>query len=232
MKIQNINPAKAIILIIACCASLPVHAALIITGIIDGPRTGGTPKAIEIYVSTAVADLSIYDIQNYNNGGGTASTTFALSGSAAAGTFIYVASESTNFNTYFGFTPTYTTGALNVNGNDVVALRLNSTIIDSFGVIGVDPAVDTAWNYLDTWFYRNDGTSASATFTLADWTSAPGQSDALDPRLTTGTNVPVGGADSLTMPIGTYTPAAIPEPSRALLLGLGSIGLIFRRRRQ
>jgi hypothetical protein len=176
---------------------------LIITGIIDAPRTGGLPKAIEIYVVNSVADLSIYKVQSYANGGTTPSTPLALTGSATAGQYLYVASESSEFTAYFGFAPTATGSALNVNGNDVVALTKNDALVDVFGTIGVDPAVDTAFNYLDTWFYRKSSTGPSPTFNLADWTFPTVQSDALDSLGTTGVNPAVGNA--LRMPIGTFT---------------------------
>ena len=36
--------------------------SLIITGVLDGPLTGGLPKAVEIFVAADIADLSIYGI--------------------------------------------------------------------------------------------------------------------------------------------------------------------------
>jgi hypothetical protein len=41
---------------------------LIITGVIDGPLTGGVPKAIELYAINTIADLSIYGLESANNG--------------------------------------------------------------------------------------------------------------------------------------------------------------------
>ena len=105
---------------------------LVITGIIDAPRSGGTPKAIEIYVINSVADLSIYQVQSYVNGGTTPSAPLSLTGSATAGQYLYVASESTQFTAYFGFAPTLTGSVLNVNGDDVVALTKNGTVVDVF----------------------------------------------------------------------------------------------------
>ena len=176
---------------------------LVITGIIDAPRSGGTPKAIEIYVINSVADLSIYQVQSYVNGGTTPSAPLSLTGSATAGQYLYVASESTQFTAYFGFAPTLTGSVLNVNGDDVVALTKNGTVVDVFGTIGVDPNADATFNYLDTWFYRKSNTGPSPTFNLADWTFPTGQSDALDSLGANGVNPAVGNA--LRMPIGTFT---------------------------
>ena len=43
---------------------------LVISGVIDGPLTGGIPKAVELYVVNDIADLSVYGIGTANNGGG------------------------------------------------------------------------------------------------------------------------------------------------------------------
>jgi hypothetical protein len=201
--------------------NLNLASDLIITGIIDGPRTGGTPKAIEIYVVKDIADLSIYKVQNYGNGSGTASPPQALSGSATAGDYLYVASESTQFTAYFGFSPDFVGSALNVNGNDVVALTKNDTVVDVFGTIGVDPAADTTFNYLDSWFYRKSNTEPSSTFTLADWTFPEGQSDALDSLGTSGVNPSIGNA--LRMPIGTYS---ISNPGTPGITATGSFAAV------
>lgn len=208
-------------------ASLPLMGQVLLTGIIDGPRTGGQPKAVELYFTADVSDLSTWDLQNYNNGGTTAGGTFALSGSATAGTFMYVAAEAVEFPVFFGFAPNFTSGVLNVNGDDVVVLRNNGVVVDSIGVIGVDPDVDTAWNYLDSWLYRNNATSANANFSLADWRFPAGQSDALDALGSSGTNAAAG---ALAFPIGSYTP--VPEPTTfAAIVAILVLALAVWRRK-
>ena len=85
---------------------------LVITGVVDGPLSGGIPKAAEIYVINNIADLSVCGIGSANNGGGSDGEEFTFPAEgAAAGSFIYVASETVGFNTFFGFDPDYTTGA-------------------------------------------------------------------------------------------------------------------------
>lgn len=227
------KPSSSLAILTACitagCA-LTAEGTLIITGIIDGPRTGGLPKAIEVYVLADIADLSLYQVAQYNNGAATPGTAFALSGSATAGQFLYIASESTGFSAYFGFAPSFTTGVLNVNGDDGVVLLSGTDTVDIFGIPGLDPTEDTSFNYLDTWFYRVNGTPARpdpAGWTSTDWFFPTGQSDALDPVGTSGTNTTAADL-GVAMPIGTY---AVPEPTTALTLisGLGLLGLLRRR---
>ncbi len=159
--------------LVALLLAPSASAQLVITGVFDGPLSGGTPKAVELYATEAIADLSTYTVANYNNGGATISNSVVLSGSATAGQHIYVtrSGDEANFQTYFGFAPTLFPGnAPSVNGDDAVAVLRGETIVDVFGEIGVRPAEGELWNYLDGWAYRSDGTSASATFTAADWT--------------------------------------------------------------
>ena len=92
---------------------------LVITGVVDGPLSGGVPKAVELCALADIADLGVYGVGSANNGGGTDGEEFSFPSVAVpAGTFIYVASESTGFNTFFGFAPDYTSGALAINGDD------------------------------------------------------------------------------------------------------------------
>lgn len=57
---------------------------LVITGIIDGPLPGGLPKAIELYASADIADLSIYGVGSANNGGGSDGVEFSFPAAPAA----------------------------------------------------------------------------------------------------------------------------------------------------
>ena len=222
------------ILALAGAATSASHAQMLITGIIDGPRTGGLPKAIELYVTADIADLALWDIVSYANGGLTPSTAITLSGSAVAGDYIYVSSEAPSFTAYFGFAPGFTGTAMNVNGDDTVALRLNTINVDVFGVVGVD-GTGQPWEYLDTWFYRNNGTAATTSWSSSDWIFAGAGINALDVLGTTGTNPPVTGNpnSALHMPIGTFDP--VPEPSTYAMLalaGAGFAGYVIRRRRR
>ena len=143
---------------------------LVITGIIDGPLTGGLPKAVEFYVLNDIADLSIYGVGSANNGGGTDGQEFTFPAiPASAGQYLYLASEEAGFTEYMGFAPDFTSGsAVSVNGDDAVELFMNGTVADVFGQIDMD-GTGTVWDYLDGWAARKPGSLPSASFDPADW---------------------------------------------------------------
>jgi hypothetical protein len=198
---------------------------IIITGAIDGPLSGGVPKAVELYVVNDIPDLSIYGVGSANNGGGSDGEEFALSGAATAGDFIYVASESTGFNSFFGFTPTFTSGSMGINGDDAIELFQNGSVIDVFGDINTDGSGES-WEYLDGWAYRVDETGPDgSTFVPTNFTYS-------------GRNALDGESSNATatspFPAGTYTPpptSAIPEPGSAGALALVAGAAVLRRRR-
>ena len=175
--------------------------SLVISGVIDGPLPGGLPKAIELFATADIADLSIYGLGSPNNGAPGGTIELTLSGSATAGDYIYVASEATDFAAFFGFAPDFTSGVANINGDDALELFENGSVIDVFGVVGVD-GTGEPWEYRDGWAYRSDGATAPATtFALADWTfSGP---DALDGETANGsatTPFPAGTFANVTPP--------------------------------
>jgi len=178
---------------------------LMITGVADGDLTGGLPKAIELYVVNDIADLSTYGLGSANNGGGTDGEEFTFPAVAAtAGDFIYVASETTEFTNYFGFAPDYADAMAGINGDDAVELFNGGTAYDVFGDINVD-GNGTTWEYEDGWAYRVDGTTASATFTEADWTFANGALIGFSDNASATNPMPVGtftmgGGGSLALP--------------------------------
>ena len=185
----------------ACALSQPAAAQeLIISGVIDGPRTGGTPKAIELYVAQDVSDLSRFGISSANNGNGaTGAPEFTLpAGSASAGTYLYVASEDSEFTAFFGFAPDYQTSAALVNGDDAIELFRDGVVVDVFGDVNVDGS-GQPWEYLDGWTYRVDNTGPDGSvFGLGNWTFS-------------GPNALDGESDNATaavpFPIATFTTA-------------------------
>mmetsp|Transcript_15243 Transcript_15243/g.21663 ORF Transcript_15243/g.21663 Transcript_15243/m.21663 type:complete len:484 (-) Transcript_15243:209-1660(-) len=161
----------------------PPTASLIITGVIDGPRTGGLPKAVELYATADIPDLSLYGIGFANNGGGTDDIEYTFpSQSAAAGSFLTVSKETVEFQAYFGEQPDFVSGKAIINGDDAIELFFNGQVIDVYGDVNV---AGGAWNYVDGWSYRNDASTASTTFDLAEWTL--GGKDAVDSCSSNGT---------------------------------------------
>jgi hypothetical protein len=189
-------------------SSISFGQDLIITGAFDGPNSGGTPKGVELYVINDIADLSVYGIGSANNGGGTDGVEFTFPADAVtAGTYIYVASEDTQFTAFFGFAPTYNAGsAMGINGDDAVELFKNDVAVDVFGDINKD-GTGEAWDHVDGWAYRKDGATATTTFNAADWTFS-------------GTNKLEGGstngATTSPFPLGTYSPTASSTPSLSI----------------
>jgi hypothetical protein len=153
-----------LVLLLAAPAS---YAQLVISGVLDGPRPGGLPKAVELYATENIADLSIYGFGSANNGGGSDGEEFTLSGSASAGDYLYIATESNDFQAYLGFAPTFTTGSAAINGDDAIELFKNGAVIDTFGDINVRGSGE-AWEYTDGWAYRVDNTPPDGSFTVGN----------------------------------------------------------------
>ena len=141
---------------------------LVITAAFDGPLSGGLPKGIELYVINDIADLSLYGVGSANNGGSSDGQEFTFPAvSATAGDYIYVASDSTQFNNWFGFNADHISSAVNVNGDDAIELFYNGAVLDVFGDINTD-GTGQPWEYLDGWAYRNNSTGPDgSTLTLA-----------------------------------------------------------------
>jgi len=204
--------------------------SLIITGVIDGPLTGGKPKAVELYVHNDINDLSIYSLGFANNGGGSAGIEFTFSDiSASSGDFLYVASETAEFTNFFNFPPDYITSTANINGDDAVELFRNGTLVDIFGNINVD-GTGQPWEYLDGWAYRNDATGGmdTSTFMVSDWHfSGPNALDGDIANSTADYPFPAGSfsLDSPPQPVPT------PEPATIFLFGSGVACLVGKRLR-
>lgn len=200
-------------------------ASLILTGIIDGPLPGGTPKAIELFVTSDIADLSEFGLELVSNAGsssGARETSF--SGSASAGDFIYVASEDTEFFNVFGFNPDFVESThANHNGDDDFYIYgPGDVLIDVWGGSdGVDNTGTDA-DILDSYAYRNDGAGPNTTFTASEWDIQP--TNTLDGLDAAGT--------AAAFPFGTYTPAAIPEPTSLVVLMPLIAALVYSSRRK
>ena len=102
----------------------------------------GNRKAIEIYNGTAatVTLTGVYNIAVYANGA-TSPTSIALSGSIPAGGVFLLAHTDTPA-AYPSVTFNQTSGSLTFNGNDAVALRNGTTLVDVLGQIGNNPGTE------------------------------------------------------------------------------------------
>jgi hypothetical protein len=114
---------------------------LIISEYIEGSSNN---KYLEIYNGTGSAiNLSDYEVQIFSNGATTPSSTISLSSTLANGNVYVIANSSA---TAWSGIPDLSTGSLNFNGDDAVALYKISTssFVDIFGNIGCDPG--SAWS--------------------------------------------------------------------------------------
>lgn len=229
--------AALVCLPLAAGSASAAHLSLGITGVFDGPLTGGLPKVVELYAFEDVADLSQWAVGSANNGGGTDGPETILSGSASKGDFLYVVDGLAEFTSYFG--PTTASvfdgsfgagGAASINGDDAVEVFFDSTgafagsevVGDTFGDINVDGSGEP-WDYLDGWAYRNSLTSPTppgGVFTIAEWSFS-------------GINATDGDTSNATsnspFPIGSFQP--IPEPATFALMSIALCGLTTMRRR-
>lgn len=170
-----------ILLITLSLSAVSYSQSPIITAIIDGDCSGGTPKVLEIYADGTV-DFTLYSLENQTNANTAWDNTQSL---AALGTvtdgFVYVVKDAdlTIFNADF---PSLTsakilvTNTINVNGND--RLRIvkdsDSSVVDQYGISSEDGS-GKDWEYKDGFGKRKDGTAANGgTFNSANWTNGNG----------------------------------------------------------
>lgn len=160
------------LLVLGILAASQAQADLVITGVIDGTLKGGTPKAVEVYATKDIADLSVYGLGSANNGKGSDGQEFTFpNGALKKGSYLYVASEQKNFEAFMGFKPNHTSSMANINGDDAIELFKDGNVIDVFGDVNKD-GTNTAWEYKDGWANRNSDSRApnNGTFNAANWT--------------------------------------------------------------
>ncbi len=158
---------------------------LYINGAIDGPLSGGTPKALQLCASGPIADLSIYGVESVTNGGGSAGVAeFTFPPDALnAGDCIWITTDNIQFNAFFGFTACYQDAFVNINGDDALVLYCNGATVDVFGDPNLDGTGQT-WEYLDGWAVSSDAV-ANPVFNDTEWTYSG--ANALDGETTNAT---------------------------------------------
>jgi trimeric autotransporter adhesin len=159
---------------------------LIITGVVDGPLSGGLPKAIELYAIKDIYNLGRYGIESANNGGGSAGVpefVFPQGQFVAAGTRIWISADAPQFVSFFGFSPTFINNVAQINGDDAIVLYNDGQVIDVFGQVSYPANSPLAWIYEDGWAYRKNSTTNDGTvFNLSNWNFSG--RDALDNAVT------------------------------------------------
>ena len=180
---------------------------LMITGVIDGGLTGGLPKAIQLTALDDIADLSLYGVGSANNGNGGGVIEFTFPPiPLAAGTTIYVASETDGFVAFFGFAPDFTSSAASINGDDAIELFEDGIVVDVFGDVNTDGS-GQVWEYTDGWASRPVEAGVNPIFDPAAWTfSGPNALDGVTTNASAPNPFPVPGAPppQVTVAINEY----------------------------
>ena len=128
------------------------------------------PKAIELYATADIPDLSSYGVGFAQNGGGSDGVEFTFppeASAVAAGSYISVSYEEAGFLAYFGEAPDFVSGSAVINGDDAIELFFDGQVVDAYGDVNV---AGGDWNYMDGWSYRRDASSPNTVFNIADWT--------------------------------------------------------------
>lgn len=137
---------------------------LILKGIIDftTPLGGVGGKAIHLYATNDIPDLSLYGIGVANNGGGTDGQEYTLPIiSVNAGEHILLArylydmqQYIPNLSEYWDHTIDTNSSSLSHNGDDAIELFYQGNVIETFGEINAD-GTNQEWEYKDSWAYKD-----------------------------------------------------------------------------
>lgn len=145
-----------------------VVEGLIISEVMDGNRSGGEPKFIEITnTSSETIDISDYRIWRGSNGSEPTHVTTISTGTLLAGGASWLISHNESSMADAGFpTPDQSSGSINGNGNDVYQLRNpEEEYVDCFGTVGDD----TPW-YQDAFAVRLPAyTTGNANYDESEW---------------------------------------------------------------
>jgi predicted extracellular nuclease len=155
-------------------SALAAPTELFISEYIEGTSNN---KALEIYNGTGAAiDLAAdaYDVQMFFNGNPVSTLTIPLTGTVANGD-VFVLAQAAAGPTILGQAD-QTNGSGWFNGDDAVALRKGTTIIDVVGQIGFDPGTEWGTGLLST---ADNTLRRRAAVEAGD----PNGADAFDPSL-------------------------------------------------
>ncbi len=159
---------------------------LYIGGAIDGPLSGGTPKALQLCASGPVPDLSIYSVDGVYNEFGVNGLEYTFPPDALnAGDCVWITTSPISFNNFFGFPACYESIEVSNNGDDAFLLYCNGITVDALGDPNIDGTGQT-WEYLDGWIAANDA-MPNPVFDDTEWTYSG--INALDNEMTNATAV-------------------------------------------
>ncbi|MEM7341197.1 MAG: ExeM/NucH family extracellular endonuclease [Actinomycetota bacterium] len=169
--------AVAVLLGLVFTAPQPLAAQtsdpLLFTQYIEGSSFN---KAIEISnLGSSSVDLSTYSVELYSNGNSAPSNTVTLSGTLAPSDSFVIANPSANA-AILAETDLQSGSVANWNGDDAVALRNGTDLVDVFGQIGFDPGTQWDASGVST---LNETLCRKAGITEGD----PDGSDAFDPSI-------------------------------------------------
>ena len=171
---------KILLLFIFLPLILVGQETILISAILDGDRSGGNPKMVELYAKTDIADLSVFGLESGTNGAassGTQEYTFDAV-ELSAGEFIYVTTNQAELETYFTFTEDgetvnpldgkkiYVNNVASINGNDPVYLYKSGAVVDAFGAADASEANF----YQDSYAQRKFDKGPSTTYDSNEWT--------------------------------------------------------------
>ena len=156
-----------------------LDTALVLRGVIDFdlPSGGVSGKAIHLFASKNISNLSIYGIGVANNGGGSDGEEFTFPAvNIAYGTHILLALDTAAMAAYFDScflffdTVLVANSMISHNGDDAIELYENGLVIEVFG----DPNVDGTgepWEYKDSWAFKD--VNGTVSFSGHDWIVGP-----------------------------------------------------------
>ncbi|MBK1828343.1 PEP-CTERM sorting domain-containing protein [Haloferula rosea] len=213
-------------LLVAAIANLawvgPAQSALVFSQYAED----GDIKGVEIWNSGATtitfnATTNLLQISNYNNGSTTPTYTFEKnSGSITAGQVLVFADGSNN-SIWSDSGITFEEANFSFNGDDALTIRLGGVVTDMIGLVGTDPGNSWTGGGVDT---RDQNIELKGGITNGD---ADGWTDPSERFVFVAQN-PLDSATGTNL--AGFGVAPVPEPSVALLGGLGLMGLLRRRR--
>jgi hypothetical protein len=213
---------RHLILFSAAALCINLNANILITGVFDGDSSN--PKGIEVYI-TSTGDYTGWGVDIQSNANTTWSSGYVFEGSFNAGDFVYITSTPDTL-TGWGWDTSkgvvISDSSFNQNGDDTFrVVDASANVVDMLGEDGID-GTGLAWEYTDSYAYRAMGTGPDPSFTLSNWNFAgPNYLEGVDQQV------------ALTNVFGTYTMAAVPEPSTiAAILGLCGLAFVMIRRRR